>query len=112
MCSGIIGVFVAGGIDKAVTKRLTLAADIQRLRVDIEAWHGDVSGFTQTVPLNAVIGERFVELVERAHTATLSLTGKFNAWGNLLVTFTGLIPANRSGLTDRFTPIVGLDYAW
>jgi hypothetical protein len=33
-------------------------------------------------------------------------------WGNLLVTVTGMVPARGQGLGDRFTPIIGLDYAW
>ena len=40
------------------------------------------------------------------------MTGKFNAWGNMLLTFTALVPASRRGLVDHFTPIVGIDYAW
>jgi len=122
VCSTVLGYSIAGGIDKAVTNKLTLAADIQRLRVDNEAVHTmeNKGESTQTVPPHAIREDlrlndvivNAVTLVERAYTSTLSMTAKFNAWGNMLLTFTALVPMNSSGLTARFTPILGVDYAW
>jgi hypothetical protein len=43
---------------------------------------------------------------------TVVMTGKISIWGILLVTVTGLVPAKSGGLSDRFTPIIGIDYAW
>jgi hypothetical protein len=115
VCEAIRGFFVAGGIDKAVTKRVTLSTTIHMQRVDIQRTSGSA-----TAPISGPLGPCAqgiasacrTNLIERADTVTVSMTGKMNLWGNLLLTVTGLVPANSSGLTDRFTPIVGLDYAW
>lgn len=37
---------------------------------------------------------------------------KINPFGNLLVTINGLFPILKKGLTDKFTPVVALDYAF
>jgi hypothetical protein len=114
-CSQFSGFLVAGGVDKAVTKRVTLSTDIHMQRVDIERTR-DLATAPLSGPLGAcasgIASACNTNLIERADTVTLSMTGKLNIWGNLLVTVTGLVPANSSGLTDRFTPIIGLDYAW
>ena len=107
-CGSVGGFFVLGGFDKAVTKRLTLATDIQMQRTNVRLRQG-----TQTIPTGAEpsVGIR-PPLVEKADTLTVAMTGKINLWGNFLVTATGLVPAKSSGLSDRFTPIIGIDYAW
>ena len=106
-CDQVGGPVVVGGIDKAVTDRLTVAADVQVQRVDVEQ-------LARTVPTTTAAQRSggAPTLAARANTVTVSVTGKYNLWGNLLLTASGLIPANSSGLIDRFTPIIGLDYAW
>ena len=116
LCHNFDAILVAGGIDKAVTKRVTLSTDIHMQRVDVRRRGAS----SVTVPITGPLGGCAMgiatacssSIIERADTVTLSMTGKVNLWGNLLLTVTGLIPANSSGLTDRFTPIIGLDYAW
>jgi len=50
--------------------------------------------------------------VRMRRAVTVVMTGKISIWGILLVTVTGLVPAKSGGLSDRFTPIIGIDYAW
>jgi hypothetical protein len=107
-CGSVGGFFVLGGIDKPVMKRLTLATDVQMQRTNVRMRQGN-----QTIPAGAepIVGIK-PPLVEKADTVTVAVTAKINLWGNLLVTATGMVPAKSSGLSDRFTPIIGIDYAW
>ncbi len=105
-CGPFGGFFVLGGIDKAVLKRLTLATDVQMQRTEIR------QRLNQTIPTSTEQNGGMKPLVARADTVTVAMTGKINVWGNLLVTVTGMVPAKSGGLSDRFTPIIGLDYAW
>jgi hypothetical protein len=107
LCDQVQGFIVAGGVDKAVTKRLTLSGDVQVQRIDTQL-------ISQTIPSTAVLPPdgSYPTLAGRADTATATLTSKFNLWGNLLVTFSAVVPANKRGLTDGFTPIIGVDYAF
>jgi hypothetical protein len=100
----IIGLFLRGGVDRAVTSKLTLATDIQSQLVKV--WFFDM----RTVPVG--IGQNADGRPSRNDT-TLSwtITGKYNVWGNLLATGTGIVSSG-GGLVDRFTPIFGFDYAW
>ena len=99
---------------KAFSGSPPIQTDIQVKHVNIptltsttRTFPGDVSGQTAA---NSRLARDF--LAESPNTATLSMTAKFNVWANMLVTFTGLVPVSSAGLTDRFTPIIGLDYGW
>src|SRR5262249_45351354 len=46
------------------------------------------------------------------NTLTGAVGFKVNPFGNLLVTVNGLFALNKKGLQDKFTPLVGLDYAF
>ena len=53
-----------------------------------------------------------LDLAEQSNRITAAFTGKINLWGNLLLNLTALTSTNSRGLSDRFTPAIGLDYAW
>jgi hypothetical protein len=60
---------------------------------------------TTTLPqLSAPLGD--------LNTLLGSVGFKINPFGNLLVTVNGLFPITKKGLQDKFTPVVGLDYAF
>lgn len=86
-----------------MTKRVTLSSTLQLHHTVIAV------GVTETTPAGAV---RPNNPEVKTNRVTASLTGKVNVWGNLLVTMTGLVSKNGRGLSDRFTPVIGLDYAW
>lgn len=104
------GAFIRGGVDKAVTNRLTLATDIQLQHVDVS-----LANPALTLPDEGVdfdFGPNGLTWYHVSNIASSAMTGKFNVWGNMLATFTGIVPLKNGGLTDNFTPIIGLDYAW
>jgi hypothetical protein len=37
---------------------------------------------------------------------------KYNAWGNMLISASVLIPLTDSGLRDKLTPVIGFDYSF
>ena len=112
-CDAVDGVFVAGGIDKAVTKKLTLSTNFQAQRIRIQVSGPGVAGpAAATLPTSAIQGAGLPPTDIRTNRVTLALTGKISVWGNLLVTATGLVTAKSDGLSDRFTPVIGIDYAW
>jgi hypothetical protein len=102
-CSNIGGALIGGGIDKAVTKRVTLSSALQLQHSVIAV------GITETIPTVAV---GIIKSELKTNRVTASITGKVNVWSNLLVTMTALVSKNDRGLNDRFTPVIGLDYAW
>ena len=102
-CGNIGTGFIGGGIDKAVTKRVTLSSTLQLHHTVIAV---DASATTPSVEVQTNNPE------VKTNRLTASMTGKVNVWGNLLVTVTGLVSKNGRGLSDRFTPVIGFDYAW
>jgi hypothetical protein len=107
-CRNVGGPFVVGGLDRAVTSRLTLSADVQAQRYDISERFNQTSG-SGTPSVGTGPG---IDASTSTTRVTTALTGRFNLYGNLLVTATGLISTNNHGLSDRFTPVIGFDYAW
>ena len=95
------------GADVALTRRLTVAADIVgRTLRDIETLtFGDVG-----------LGPNFPEFDlrprENVNLTLASLGVKFNPHGNLLVSVNVLFPLTDRGLRDKFTPVVGMDYSF
>lgn len=87
-CGNIGGALFGGGIDKAVTKRVTLSSTLQVqhtvIAVDIGA-----SGTTPSVAVRPNNPE------VKTNRVTASMTGKINVWGNLLVTGTALVSKKR-----------------
>lgn len=104
------------GFDTAVTERLTLSADVvgRSLR-----------GIGRLVPVqrqfpftrqNGTFGiASFEEFTRRPGdlTLTTAATGvRYNFRGNLLFSAQVLVPMTTSGLRDKVTPVLGLDYSF
>jgi hypothetical protein len=94
-CGNVGAGFIGGGIDKAVTKRVTLSSTVHLYHTVIAV------GAPATTPSQSV---NIVKTEVKTNRVTASMTGKVNVWGNLLVTMTGLMSKNARGLSDRFTP--------
>jgi len=114
------------GFDWAMTPKVTFASDLQgRFLLDalqLEAQNttfysntdpddpdpqiGDPNVVETTLPTTGIVeGE--------SRYALNGLVGlKINVVGNLLVSVNGLIAFTGDGLTDRFTPLVGVDYSF
>jgi hypothetical protein len=105
-CRNVGGPFVVGGLDKALSQRLTLSADVQAQKYDISvrANQTSLTGGPPDITDPTILA--------RTTRVTAAATARFNVWGNLLVTATALTSTNSQGLSDRFTPVVGFDYAW
>jgi len=104
-CDALYDVFVAGGVDRAVTRKVTLSGDVLVHRFTLQ-----LSPVATTVPADTV--QSGSNRAVRTSRITAALTGRINLWGNLLVTVAGMLTTSTNGLSDRFTPVVGLDYAW
>jgi hypothetical protein len=95
------------GTDVAVSDRLTMAGDVLgRLLLDVPRLAiGEVG-----------LGPHFQQFIPQGtenKTLVLAAVGvKFNAWSNLLISLSGLVPLTKAGLADNFTPIAGLDYSF
>jgi hypothetical protein len=106
-----------GGVEFAVTPKLTVVADglgrtlRNPLRLqDISEPHGFQQGTGaafETVNLQEVTTE------SRSLSSILGTVGvKFNPWQNLLLSAHVVVPLNDAGLRSRVTPVVGFDYSF
>lgn len=114
------------GFDWSMTPKVTFAADIQgRYLLDaLQLQAQNTTFYSNTDPNdpNPQVGDpNVVEttlpttgIVEGESRYSLSgLVGlKVNVVGNLLLSVNGLIAFSGDGLTDRFTPLVGVDYSF
>ena len=107
----------ATGIDFTATQRLTVAADVigRTLRnagrfttvTDIVQFRTVAAGPLQNSSLSRI------DLEAGSLHLLLGAAGlKYNPTGNLLITVNALFPLTNAGLQDRFTPVVGIDYAF
>ncbi len=106
----------AAGFDTAVHERFTVSFDVVgRTLRDV----GRLVPVQRQFPFTTQGGtfglSAFEEFTRRPGDLTL-VTGaagvRFNPRGNLLISAQVLVPMTRSGLRDRFTPILGLDYSF
>lgn len=107
----------ASGIDFAATPQLTVAADVigRSLR-----GAGKFTTATETVQFRTVAAGPLqstslarIELEDGTLHLLLGAVGlKYNLTGNLLITVNALFPLTDAGLQDRFTPVIGMDYAF
>jgi hypothetical protein len=104
-CDALFDPFVAGGVDRAISRRVTLSADVLAHRSTIQ-----LANVATTLPAN--VFQSGSNQAIRSSRVTAALTGRINLWGNLLVTVAAMFTTSSNGLSDRFTPVVGLDYAW
>jgi len=114
------------GFDWAITPKVTFASDLQgryllaalKLEAknesflsntdpnDLDPQPGDPNVVTSIFPNTGI-------LEEESRYALNGLIGlKINVVGNLLVSVNGLVAFTGDGLTDRFTPLVGVDYSF
>ena len=96
------------GIDIGATKRLTLAADFLGTYV-IDSPRLIRETFT------AANGQAFPQIgfvKESYNMANGSVGMKFNPAGKLLIDFNLLFKLDTSGLRDKLTPLVGIEYAF
>jgi hypothetical protein len=106
----------AAGFDAAVHERLTLSFDVVGRTVrDLGRLVPVQRQFAFTTQAGAFGFSAFEEFTRRPGDLSL-VTGaagvRFNPRGNLLISAQVLVPMTRSGLRDRFTPILGLDYSF
>ncbi len=106
-CRNVDAWFAAGGVDKAVTPKLTLSADLIASHIDVSLPGSQT--LSATLPATARAG---LDEALQTNRFTAAFTGKINLWGNLLLNLSALTSTNSHGLSDRFTPSIGLDYAW
>lgn len=98
----------AAGLDVGVTRRLTLALDLVGSRV-IDSPRLVTGTFT------AADGESFPQIgfVTESYSIVNGAAGiKLNVFGRLLLDASVLFKLNDSGLRDKVTPLVGLEYAF
>ncbi len=98
----------AAGIDFGVTKRLTLALDVVGTRV-IDSPRLVTETFT------AANGQTFpqIDFVTESYDIVNGAAGlKLNLFGRLLLDANVLFKLNDTGLRDKVTPLVGIEYAF
>ena len=104
------------GTEFVATPAITLSADlIGRTLMDAERLEFGDTTFTYVDSIGNPGSSTFTEL--GATTNSLNLTslavgGKFNVAGNLLINANVLFGLGSSGLTARFTPVIGVDYSF
>ena len=96
----------AGGVDVAVTPRLTIVGDLlgRTLRDSFILEETPTEFGSQFTEFTSTIGN--------AHQTLGAVGVKFNPWATTLVSGNVLIPLNKRGLTDNVTWSVGVDFAF
>jgi hypothetical protein len=98
----------AAGIDIGVTRRLTLALDV------VGAYVIDSPRLVQQT-FTGANGASFPQIAfatESYNVASGAAGAKVNLFGRLLLDVNVLFKLNDSGLRDKVTPLVGLEYAF
>jgi hypothetical protein len=99
----------AAGFDVGVVERLTLAADVL-------GRHVSSSPQLQTRTFTALDGQTTfpdIHFVDGSFDVIDGAFGlKFNAGGKLLIDLNVLVKLNNSGLRDKVTPLLGLEYSF
>jgi hypothetical protein len=110
-----------GGFDWALGPRVTLAADVlgrtlrgaQVVRVVPTQFQANTNTDPAAPP--TLVTGTFPRLLTAKSDSTnfLGSVGlKINPFGNVLLTVNGLFSISGSGLKDKFSPLVGLDYSF
>lgn len=99
----------AAGLDIGVVERLTLAADVL-------GRHVSSSPQLQTRTFTALDGHNTFDDIHFVNGTFDVIDGafglKFNAGGKLLIDLNVLVKLNNSGLRDKVTPLLGLEYSF
>jgi len=107
------------GFDWALGPRFTLAVDaigrtfLKTQSISVEDTRFEANTNPSGVPniVSAVL-PRLVTETGQVNTLLGSVGVKINPFGNFLLTLNGLFPLNSQGLTDGFTPLIGIDYSF
>jgi len=103
--------FYSGGVDAAVTRRLTLAADLLGTRLS-SATRIRTSSF---VDINGVAHPDIPQTTlfhDPVNMVDISTGVKFKPWGNLLLTASVAFKANDAGLRAKVIPLGGISYSF
>lgn len=103
--------FYSAGADMGITRRVTFAIDFlgQRLSSTFrirQTSFTDITGVTHS-NVSTVVGHKDSETLDN-----LSVGGKFNLVGNLLLTANAMFKLNDAGLRSTVVPLVGLSYTF
>lgn len=106
----------AVGFDAAVHGRLTFSADVlgRNLR-DLGRLVPTRRQFPFVTAANAFGTATFEEFTRRPGDLNLLVAAagiRYNPRGNLLISAQMLVPITESGLRDRITPVIGIDYSF
>ena len=109
-----------GGFDWALSPRLTFAVDVlgrtfrktQKVAVVDTLFEANASTDPTQPNIVSAVLPRLVTTPGDVNTLLGSVGVKINPFGNFLLTLNGLFPLNSQGLTDGFTPLVGIDYSF
>lgn len=120
----------AGGVEFVPTAKVTIVADLlgrtlrkvdrledvatQPFQYKLQLDAAEVNGSTETFtsPSFTEFGVRPGATPRNLNLLIGAFGVKFNPTGNLLISASVLVPLTDSGLRDRFTPVIGLDYAF
>jgi hypothetical protein len=106
----------AAGFDMSVTPRITVSSDIVgRSLLGLGRLVPGPRNFTYTTITGAFGSATFEEFTRQPGDLTqvaIALGTRFNPRGNLLFSASVLMPITSSGLRDRITPVIGLDYSF
>ncbi len=97
----------AAGVDVAISPRVTVVGDFVTRTLK------DVPRLTfQDVGLGPEFQEFAFTGFDNLNLRLTSFGVKYNAWRNLLISASVLIPLTDAGLRDRLTPVLGFDYSF
>jgi hypothetical protein len=106
----------AAGFDAAVHPRTTVSVDIiGRTMLDVGRLVPVARQFPYLTQTGAFGTAAFEEFARRPGDLNLLVGAagvRFNPRGNLLISAQVLLPMTKSGLRDRVTPVIGVDYSF
>lgn len=110
-----------GGFDWALSPRLTFAADAigRTLRkaqtvsvVNTTFQYNTNPDITAPPDVHTAVFPRLISESRDSSSLLGSVGLKINPFGNFLLTINGLFSLNQKGLSDRFSPLIGIDYSF
>jgi hypothetical protein len=104
----------SGGVDAAVTRKLTVAADLIGTRVFSTATLTPVTFTEQANPFTGVQATNpdTFQVKQSYNTDDGSIGFKYNPFGHLLVTANLLFKLNEGGLRSNVSPLLGISYTF
>ena len=111
----------AMGADWSVDPKLTLAFDVlgrtiaEQSEIDVADENYLYNGATDGSVMLASVDLPTLAVEEEAsnrHELSASVGFKLNVTGTFLLTANGLLPLNETGLRDKFSTLIGVDYSF